>query len=48
MPSQFGYNAQTATNLIQLAVNSKATYRQILSYFDHSQHAVVFGEEDNN
>lgn len=48
MPSQFGYNAQTAANLIQLAVNSGATYRQILSYFDHSQHAVVFGEEDNN
>lgn len=48
MPSQFAYNAQTASNIVQFAVRANATYRQILGTFDVSQHAVVFGEEDNN
>jgi hypothetical protein len=47
MPSYFSYNTQTAVNVISAAVQSNATYRQILSTFDRSQHAVVFGEEDN-
>jgi hypothetical protein len=47
MPSYFSYNTHTAVNVISAAVQSNATYRQILSNFDRSQHAVVFGEEDN-
>ena len=48
MPSYFHYNSYSAMLVINAAVSGRFTYREILSSFDESQHAVVIGEEDNN
>jgi hypothetical protein len=47
MPSPFASNAATASRVVAEIVKAKSTYKQMLSGFDPSQHAVVFGEEDN-
>lgn len=48
MPSYFNFNAMSNMNVLNALIESRATYRQILSTFDINQRAVVTGEEDNN
>jgi len=47
MPSYFHMNSRSNMAVINALVESKKTYRQILSNFDPYQKAVVTGEQDN-